>query len=238
MSKAGATRQTQGMPARPDHTGVIAALAGLIDTINAGAPGLEALSRLLSVTQDGLGAAGMSFVEYGPTGGRVIAATGTMAWALGRPVDLNEVAKTKLSTGPRTMEVPAERFPEPFCSELAGCGLARALYCRAELGSLVVGHVQAFYRQADPVVTPDHHALIQLAAACGAHQYADSAGLPVHGDGPVVAALTDGLAIVDQDGRIRLWNPAAERMTGFRAAEVLGRSPTRCSTTTCRTAAG
>ena len=92
MSKAGATRQTQGMSDLPEHTGVIAGLAGVIDTINAGSAGLPALTRLLWVAQAGLGAEGMSFAEYGPTGGRVIAATGAAEWALGRPLDLADPA--------------------------------------------------------------------------------------------------------------------------------------------------
>ena len=39
--------------------------------------------------------------------------------------------------------------------------------------------------------------------------------------GPMVAALADGLAIVDRDGLVRLWNPAAERVTGHSAARML-----------------
>ena len=34
----------------------------------------------------------------------------------------------------------------------------------------------------------------------------------------------DGVLLVDDTGRIRLWNPAAERITGLRAAELVGRS--------------
>jgi signal transduction histidine kinase len=52
--------------------------------------------------------------------------------------------------------------------------------------------------------------------------YGDHAGLPVHGDGPVVAALADGLAIVDHDSLVRLWNPAAEQVTGLAAVDVVG----------------
>ena len=51
--------------------------------------------------------------------------------------------------------------------------------------------------------------------------YGDQAGLPVHGDGPVVAALADGLAIIDCDRKVRLWNPAAEQVTGRRRRQVL-----------------
>jgi two-component system, OmpR family, phosphate regulon sensor histidine kinase PhoR len=222
MSEAGETGQTRSMSQHPDHTGVIAGLAGVIDTINAGSAGLPVLTRLLSVTQASLGAAGMSFAEYGPTGGRVIAATGAAEWALGRALDLTDPAFVTLRAGPRTQDVPLSRLPPWLAGQLTGRGLLRVCYCRAELGSLAIGHVHAYYRDAEGRTTSEQRALIQLAAACAAHQYADSSGLPVHGDGPVVAALSDGLAIVDRDGRVRLWNPAAEQVTGKQAAEMLG----------------
>jgi PAS domain S-box-containing protein len=40
----------------------------------------------------------------------------------------------------------------------------------------------------------------------------------------VLAAIGDGVALIDLGGRIRLWNAAAERITGLAAAGVLGRS--------------
>jgi signal transduction histidine kinase len=97
------------------------------------------------------------------------------------------------------------------------------LAARAELGGLVIGSVHAFYPDAGGQSTREHHAMILLTAASAAHLYGDSAGLPIHGDGPIVAALSDGLAIVDKEDRVRLWNPAAEEVTGRKAAQVLGR---------------
>ena len=40
----------------------------------------------------------------------------------------------------------------------------------------------------------------------------------------VLAAIGDGVVLVDGTGRVRLWNTAAERITGFAAGEILGRS--------------
>ena len=39
----------------------------------------------------------------------------------------------------------------------------------------------------------------------------------------VLAAIGDGVLLVDRDGRVRLWNAAAERITGLREDDVLGR---------------
>jgi PAS domain S-box-containing protein len=39
----------------------------------------------------------------------------------------------------------------------------------------------------------------------------------------LVAAVGDAIVVTDVGGAITLWNPAAERMFGFRASEALGR---------------
>ncbi|HEY2469655.1 MAG TPA: PAS domain S-box protein, partial [Terracidiphilus sp.] len=36
-------------------------------------------------------------------------------------------------------------------------------------------------------------------------------------------ALSEGLVLIDQEGRIALWNRAAETITGYSAAETVGR---------------
>ena len=41
---------------------------------------------------------------------------------------------------------------------------------------------------------------------------------------PLVQAAGDAIIAADTDGKIRLWNPAAERMFGFTAADALGHS--------------
>src|SRR5206468_4457002 len=40
----------------------------------------------------------------------------------------------------------------------------------------------------------------------------------------VLASIGDGVVLVDRSDRVRLWNRAAERITGLREAEVIGRS--------------
>lgn len=65
--------------------------------------------------------------------------------------------------------------------------------------------------------------MVAYLASCVGHMYGDQSGLPVHGDGPVVAALADGLAVVDRDGHVRLWNPAAAQVTGRTVEQALSR---------------
>lgn len=40
----------------------------------------------------------------------------------------------------------------------------------------------------------------------------------------IVAASPDAILFSDRDGLIRFWNPGAERLFGYRAADVLGQS--------------
>jgi signal transduction histidine kinase len=103
---------------------------------------------------------------------------------------------------------------------------------RAEIGGLVVGSLHALYSDSDSDSDDggggggggggaDHHTVVAFLATSVAHMYGDQTGLPMHGDGPVVAALADGLAIVDRNGLVRLWNPAAEQVVGRSAAQIL-----------------
>ena len=209
------------MPARPDYAAFIAGHSEVIERINSGEAGLPILGVVLRLAQQALGAAGMTFAEYGPSGGRIVAATGAAEWALGRPVDKTSPTTSRLLTGLRTQVLSLDRIDGQFPDQATGHGLHTMLVTRAILGGLVVGSLQAFYREAEDLPTIEHHTLIEFVATNLAHMYGHQAGLPVHGDGPVVAALADGLAIIDYDRKVRLWNPAAAEVTGLSAADVL-----------------
>ncbi|MFY1635435.1 sensor histidine kinase [Solwaraspora sp. WMMB335] len=211
------------MPEQPDYPSLIAGHTAVLDMINNGESGLPVLHHLLRLAQQALGADGASFAEYGPHGGRIIAAVGAAEWAVGRPIDLSEPTNARILAGPRTAEVPVSALSAEQAHQIGGRGLHRALFARAELGGVLIGSLHAYYRDADGATGPEHHTLITYLSACIAHLYGGQTGLPVHGDGPVVAALADGLAIIDKDSRVRLWNPAAEQLTGSSAEDRLDR---------------
>ncbi|MEJ3742420.1 ATP-binding protein [Actinomycetes bacterium KLBMP 9797] len=209
------------MPERPDYAALIAGQAIVIEMTNAGDSGLPALTHLLHLAARALGATGMSFAEYGPAGGRIVAATGSAEWALGRPVDTADPTIARLLAGPRTQSLPVAALDRTLAEQMSGRGLHRFLYARTELRGMVIGGLHAYYPDADSEVGTEHHTLMSYLATCVAHMYGDLAGLPVHGDGPVVAALADGLAIIDRDLTVRLWNPAAEHVTGLPAEKII-----------------
>ena len=206
------------MPERPDYAVLIRGQTSILDRINAGRAGLAALNELVQLAEDALGARGAVFVEYGPGHGRIIAASGACARALGRPVEHGEAPA---DDPPRTHLVQLDATDDGYTGQPGTGGLDRELGARCDIGGLVVGALQVYYAAPDDEPGEEHHAVLALLASYVAHMYGDQAGLPVHGDGPVVAALSDGLAIVDRRGVVQLWNPAAEQLTGRPAAETL-----------------
>ncbi|MFG3706908.1 ATP-binding protein [Micromonospora sp. NPDC047670] len=211
------------MPERTDLSALIAGHTAVIESINSGDAGVPVLTRLLLVVQSALGAAGMAFVEFAPTGGRVIAATGAAEWAIGRPVPPDDPTIACLLSGPRVRQARTDHLTGKLAGELAGRGLLRMVVSRAEIGGLTVGSLHAFHPGGEDPPDTAPHDVMSYTASCIAHMYGDQSGLPVHGDGPVVAALSDGLAVVDRDGNVRLWNPAAAQVTGRSAAQALNR---------------
>ncbi|MFJ6199485.1 ATP-binding protein [Micromonospora sp. NPDC092111] len=211
------------MPERTDLAALVTGHGAVIEMINSGEAGLPVLTQLLRVARPALGAASLAFVEFAPSGGRVIAASGCAEWTIGRPLPASDPATVCLLSGPRVRQVRVDRLPGPLAGELADAGLRWMIAARAEIGGLTVGSLHALYPDGEESEDRVLHAAIGYLAACIAHMYGDQSGLPVHGDGPVVAALADGLAVVDRDGHVRLWNPAAAQVTGRTAGAVLNR---------------
>jgi len=213
----------EDMPERPDYPALIAGYTVALDMINTGESGLPVLNHLLRLAERALGAAGASFAEYGPQSGRIIAASGAAQWSVGRPIHVAELANVQLLAGPRTREFRVDELSAEPADQIEGRGLHRMLAARVDIGGVLIGSLHAYYPDADGRASDDDHTLIDHFASCIAHMYGDQTGLPVHGDGPVVAALADGLAVIDKDACVRLWNPAAEQLTGELATELLHR---------------
>jgi two-component system phosphate regulon sensor histidine kinase PhoR len=208
------------MPDRPDYAALTRGQIALLRRINAGEAGLAVLNQLVLLAQEVLGGLGAGFAEYSPGHGRIIAASGLCARVLGRRVDRDDDWP---ATGARTRLLPPDAVNEGFAAQLEGGERSRVLGARCEIGGLIVGSLYVSYAEDDTEPGPEHHDVLELLATNVGHMYGDQSGLPVHGDGPVVAALSDGLTIIDREGIVQLWNPAAEQLTGRTAAEVLGR---------------
>ncbi|WP_027661559.1 PAS domain-containing sensor histidine kinase [Salinispora fenicalii] len=209
------------MPRRTDFSALINGHTEVIEMINSGEAGVPALNQLLRVAQQALGAAGMAFVEFAPTGGRVIAATGTVEWALGQFLPADDPDAVCLLSGPRVHQLDTGRLTGRLGTKLAESARSQMVVSRAEIDGHTMGSLHALYPADEDRPCPDHQCVIAYVASCIAHLYGDQCGLPVHVDGPIVAALADGLAVVDREARVRLWNPAAAQITGHTVTDVV-----------------
>jgi two-component system phosphate regulon sensor histidine kinase PhoR len=197
-------------------------LARLTEMVNSGDAGLPAVSRLVELTRETLGASGATFVEYSGPGGRVITASGDAEWAVGRFVDLaNEDTARVVNRGP-VVETGLAAMPASLRDQVRDRGIRRMLVGRVELAGHLVGTLHAFFPDDGPA-DGIARAAMGFFAGCVGHLYSDGRGLPVYADEPVVATSTDAIAVVGMDGTVRSWNAAASAVTGRSPAEAVGR---------------
>ncbi len=201
---------------------VFADLTALADMVNTGEAGLPTIQCLVEITQRAVDAAGSAFAEYGPSSGRVVAASGAALWAVGRYVDPGNVLATR-DIGPgRVVEARAEEMPADLAEQLVGRGVRRILAARVEIAGRLVGTLHSYFPD-EGAATPLQRSLLSLFGAVASHLYGDGRGLPVYAEAPAVARLADAVAVVGPDGLVRSWNPAAASVTGRSTADALGR---------------
>src|SRR5687768_735029 len=69
-----------------DHQRLVDGFGAAAALVDEGAAGLAAVNALIVSLREATGAVGATFTEYGEDGGRVVIATGEMAWSLGQPI--------------------------------------------------------------------------------------------------------------------------------------------------------
>jgi signal transduction histidine kinase len=166
------------MPERPDYAILTRGQIAILDRMNAGEAGLPVVQRIVRLAQDALGGRGAGFAEYAPGHGRIIAATGVCAPAIGRRVD-REDARLR---GGRTLLVPLNSLNDEFAKQIEGGDLHRMLGARCEVGDTIVGSLHVYFGEDDGEPGPEHHAVLELLASYVGRLYAVQLGLPVHGD--------------------------------------------------------
>jgi signal transduction histidine kinase len=166
------------MPERPDYPALIRGQIAVLDRINAGEMGLPVLQSLVRLAQEVLGGRGAGFAEYATGHGRIVAATGACAPALGRRVGRED---DRLSAG-RSLLIPLDSLNDEFAKQIECGDLHRMLGARCETGGKTVGSLHVYFGddQGDP--SPEHHAVLELVASSIGGLYAGQPGLPVHGD--------------------------------------------------------
>jgi signal transduction histidine kinase len=166
------------MPERPDYAALTRGQIAVIDRINSGEAGLPILNQVVRLAQEALGGRGAGFAEYSTGHGRIVAASGVCARALGRRVDRED---SRLQGG-RTLVMPLDSLNDEFASQIEGGDLHRMLGARCESGGAVVGSLHVYYDERDGEPGTEHHAVLELLAGYIGSLYSCRDGLPVHDD--------------------------------------------------------
>jgi anti-sigma regulatory factor (Ser/Thr protein kinase) len=166
------------MAERPDYAALTRGQIAVLDRINAGDVGLPVLNQVVRLAQDVLGGRGAGFAEYSAGHGRIIAATGACARALGRRVDRED----KRLQGGRTLVIPLDSLSDGIAGKIEGTDPHCMLGARCETNGVIVGSLHVYYGKDDGNPGPEHHAVMELLAGIVGRLYGHRSGLPVHGD--------------------------------------------------------
>jgi len=179
------------------------------------------LEHAVKLGAEALQADAASFVEYSPTGGRVVAATEQHQHALGRRVVPCDHTLFRLLSRPIRV-VTVEELPREQARYLAARGLRRVVVARVELRGQLVGSLQIYFRDRSRRLEPIERELVRLLAAGAAHLYADGEGA-LRAEQPVATGHADGTAVLNADGEVLSWDPpATAELTDRRKERVLG----------------
>ncbi|GAA3280846.1 HAMP domain-containing histidine kinase [Dactylosporangium vinaceum] len=204
-------------------TPVFAGLAEVTEALNSGGGGLPGLQRSVEVAGLVTGAAGAAFIEYAADNGRVIAAAGELAWALGRPVDLiHPAVRGLLQFGTRVREFPSSLIGTAGGLQLASRGLYRVMASEAAANGTGVGVLFAAYGDSEEPTGEREKAALGFLASFIGLQYGLGRGLPVYSDGPAVKPAGEPFALLDTEHRVRAWNPPAALLTSVPAETAIG----------------
>ncbi len=157
----------------PDHHALMAGLHTVVEHLSDLQGGLPVLTQLLMAAKNALGAAGATLSEHDDAGGRVVAATGAVVWAVGRPV-----AGGPASAGP-TWESVIDPADDALSAQLHGRGLRRLLGARVRRPGMPDGLLCAYFTTAEGAATPAHHEMLEFVSACARVLYLNADRLPV-----------------------------------------------------------
>jgi signal transduction histidine kinase len=157
-----------------DFRRLIDGLTATAELVNAGMVGIPAIIDAIETGRAVTEAAGATFTEYGPGGGRVVAATGEMAWALGQPVAGTFIPEDV----PRIWAGRVEVLPADLAQPLLNQGMRRMVGGRVDAGERTVGSVHLYFGQPWGEVDQDLVTVIKAVAATIGQLYVDHPTAP------------------------------------------------------------
>jgi NtrC-family two-component system sensor histidine kinase KinB len=160
----------------------------------------------------------------------VVAVSGLPAEVLGERIELaSSAVATLLRSGRASMAFDNADYPNRSSPaiERHNAGLPRFAVAVTKLDGQLSGALYVFFAEADRAVSQAELGVLELlaeaagAALANARAYDRLERQRGH-ERAVIDATADGMAVVDDRGRITHWNPAAARLTGLSPSDALG----------------
>jgi signal transduction histidine kinase len=171
-----------------DPVALLDRLTDLIEVINQGESGLRGLHLIVDAAATATGATGAAFVEYTPAGGHLVAATSSLTWALGLPVDVSDPGAVRMLAALRGQQTLVDELPPEPAAHFRGRGIQRIVSAVGSVGGTLVGSLHVCFPDPDGQADAHQFAAMRFLAAAAARLYLESTELPVYPDGPEAAA--------------------------------------------------
>ena len=212
-------------PAEFDAVEAFNVLIDVSDEIGRGTSPRQILARTLEIVQRFTGADAACFVAVEPDAARVVGTTPGAAWLDGRYFPFSGSALATLLAGPdRSRMFDQSDTSSGLRRDLTGHGLEKVALARVS-GVRTRGALAVFFADPDATLAGPARAMFEYAAAAtGSLAWIRPDSVPYQ-FGAVAAAVPDGLAVLDPDGVVQSWNPAAHRLTGISPVSAIGRRP-------------
>ncbi len=148
-----------------DYPAFVAGLRQSLEPVGPGGSALAAMTDLVAVARDAVGAMAGSFIRYGVGGGRLLVATAPIEWAIGRPIDQDHPKVIALLADRHRVAVIARDFPDQHVPHLLASGVRRALVARADFDGRAIGSLQLYFPEEEGPIDDAQFAIADTAAA-------------------------------------------------------------------------
>jgi signal transduction histidine kinase len=160
-------------------------LTGLMDFINRGEGGQPGLQLVVELAAAATGATGAAFVGYTRSGGHLVAATSSLSWAMGLPVDVAEPEAVRMLATLRGQQTRVDQLPPESANHITGRGIQRIVSAVGSVDGSLVGSLHASFSDQDGQADAHQLAAMRFLAAAAARMYRERmTPPPVQRDGP------------------------------------------------------
>ncbi|HZV27558.1 MAG TPA: ATP-binding protein [Acidothermaceae bacterium] len=208
---------------------LVGRLASVIASLNSDLDLPTVLQRISESGRELLAADGAAYVMLDGDDLVIAAVSGLESQLVGERIPLVESAvATVLSSGRTSMALNNDDYPNTSTLVAAtSARLPRLAVGLTRLDGLPSGALYVFFVAQGRALGKAELSVLELlgeaagAALANARAYDLTRRQREH-ERAVIEATVDGMAVVDADGLVRQWNPAAHELTGLSQAEVLG----------------